>query len=82
MNDTITIEYVITVFLKNEDTGIYHIGTDARELIRKAQESVSMAFGDGKHVARVCKSKAGDAGSLVVDHTGVTYRYEIATQAA
>jgi hypothetical protein len=70
----------ITVFRKDTDTGIWHVGLDARELIRKAQESVSGVFGDGKPVARTCKSKSGDAGVLVTS-AGVNYRYEIALNA-
>jgi hypothetical protein len=75
-NENMISEYTIVVFRKDDETGIYHIGADAVELVRKAQESVSMAFGDGKPVARVCKSKNGDAGMLVTN-AGINYRYEI-----
>lgn len=71
-------DLIITVTRKGDDTGIWHIGTDLRELIVKAQQSVSDVFGDGKTVAKVCKSKDGNAGTLVVNHTGANFRWEVA----
>lgn len=67
---------IITVSRKGDDTGIWHIGTDARELIGKARQSVSDVFGDGKPVAKVCKSKSGDAGVLVTA-AGINFRWKI-----
>lgn len=73
------IEYEITVTRKDVDTGIWHRGADARELIRKAQESVSSVYGDGKHVSRVViDPRNTDVGTLVT-RGGINFRYEITT---
>lgn len=80
-NESMTTEYALTVYRNDANTGIFHIGPDTGELIRKAQESVSMVFGNGKHVSRVCKAKDGLAGKLVTAD-GLNYRYEIEMFAA
>jgi hypothetical protein len=75
-------DIIITVTRKGEDTGIWHIGTDADNLIAKAQQSVSDAFGDSKRVIliRLDRRNRDDAnGTLVVNHTGENFRWEIAT---
>jgi hypothetical protein len=77
--ETITNELIITVTRKGVDTGIWHIGADSRELITKAQQSVSDVFGDGKRVLRVAdRDRNNAAGTLVVNHTGANFRWVIA----